>query len=187
MRKSIVCLLTVMMIVMMAGCQNKNESVTGSNENIEEVSNIEENQIGNEPIVENAESDKEGVENLPVGEQKEEKNAVDDFDVIYTDTGIKYKGIDFEYNPEDPVHLFNEEELMSKLSMEEIADFMDQYLQTKGCKPAEYTIKKAELTGTYSISINMQDDWPKNFYKFAINSTFLVCYDPYNAEEILMK
>ena len=65
MRKSIVCLLTVMMIVMMAGCQNKNESVTDSNENIEEVSNIEENQIGNGSIVENAESDKEGVENLP--------------------------------------------------------------------------------------------------------------------------
>ena len=65
MRKSIVCLLTVMMIVMMAGCQNKNESVTDSNENIEEVSNIEENQIGNGSIVEKAESDKERVENLP--------------------------------------------------------------------------------------------------------------------------
>lgn len=185
MRKIIICLLALTMAMMMTGCQNKNEDVTNSIENIEDVSDVEEKQIEKEPIVENAESEKEGVENLPVGEQKEEKNAVDDFDVIYTDTGIKYKGIDFEYNPEDPVHLFNEEELMSKLSMEEIADFMDQYLQTKGCKPAEYTIKKAELTGTYSISINMQDDWPKNFYKFAINSTFLVCYDPYNAEEIL--
>lgn len=186
MRKSIVCLLTVMMIMTLTGCQNKNKDVENPKKSVEDISNVEEKtatDVENEITVEN---EKEGVENLPVGEQKEEeKNAVDDFDVIYTDTGIKYKGIDFEYNPEDPVHLFNEEELMSKLSMEEIADFMDQYLQTKGCKPAEYTIKKAELTGTYSISINIQDDWPKNFYEFAINSTFLVCYDPYNVEEFL--
>lgn len=176
--KKIITLLAAFMLVFVTGCQKKTDYTLDNTVDDVAPTDVNEKETVNEDVDgENPAGDT--VESEVKQTESEEEGSAEDFSVVFTDDGINYNGDELTYNPEDPVHLFSEGELMSKYSMDEIAVIMDEYLQAKGCKPLKYEVKPSDL-GDDTISVDMASDWPYEFYEFAINSTFLVCYDPDN-------